>query len=426
MARYKIAIIIPVFNQWNITLNCLKSISEHTEISKVQVIVVDNGSIDDTVHHCDYIGRKLFRENFRYVRLESNINFGPGCNLGVKFTDAEYLFFLNNDTTLTCGWADPLLQAMQDDPKLGAVGPLLLYPGMNRVQHAGLAFTPELDAVHLYEFFPDFHPLIHKSRYVQAITGAAFFVPKHLFEENNGFYPGFQNGCEDIDFCLRLKKKFLKFKCITNSVVYHFTSQTEGRFAQEDRNRSLFIERCGSLVVPDYHHHIISDGYRPCLTPWMKMYFTHPISIENCRFLEKKMIEINELWAMLHKDPLFFKGYDELASHFEENKDYKRACAIRFLEVNFFPSLNSCKNLLRLAILSEQNKLIQNIMNTVNYIENRMNSRVQLIKTAKNIIKLYKNGKDDILFDLYKNWIDSYAEFDNFMNLNKILKYEKM
>lgn len=98
MPRYKVAVIIPVFNQWALTAGCLRSLREHTQRDDVQVIVVDNGSADETAAACGPMGKELFGERFEHVRLEKNINFGPGCNLGASRADADFLFFLNNST----------------------------------------------------------------------------------------------------------------------------------------------------------------------------------------------------------------------------------------------------------------------------------------------------------------------------------------
>lgn len=181
MAQYRVAVVIPVFNQWKLTADCLRSLREHTPDEDVQVIVVDNGSTDETAGACGVLGHELFGTRFEHVRLDENINFGPGCNLGASRADADFLFFLNNDTLLTPGWLAPLLTSFQNNLQQGAVGPLLLFPVTDRVQHVGVAFRPEKEGAHLYEQFPGDHPLVHVKRSLQAITGAALLIPRALF-----------------------------------------------------------------------------------------------------------------------------------------------------------------------------------------------------------------------------------------------------
>ena len=121
------SVIIPVFNKWELTANCLRSLREHTRDCDIEVIVVDNGSSDETAGDLPSLGGELFGRRFLPIRFEENRNFGPACNAGARAASAPLVFFLNNDTVLTPGWAPPLLQALAEDPSLGGVGPLLLY-----------------------------------------------------------------------------------------------------------------------------------------------------------------------------------------------------------------------------------------------------------------------------------------------------------
>ena len=143
-----VSIIIPVRNQWKLTEACLRSLAEHTPQDDIQILVMDNGSTDDTSTQCAPLGAALFGSRFRHIPLGHNRNFGPACNEGAHAADADYLFFLNNDTLLTAGWLPPLLDAFARQPDLGATGPLLLYPD-GRVQHAGVTFTPKIGRAHV-------------------------------------------------------------------------------------------------------------------------------------------------------------------------------------------------------------------------------------------------------------------------------------
>lgn len=267
MPRYKVAVIIPVFNQWPLTAGCLRSLCEHTPREDVQVIVVDNGSSDETAQACGPLGRGLFGERFEHVRLEENINFGPGCNLGASRADADFLFFLNNDTLLTPSWLPPLLAAFQDRPSCGAVGPLLLYPDHGRVQHLGVTFTPDNHVRHLYHYFPCTHPVVRRNRELQAITGAALMLPLKVFEIAGRFWEEYRNGYEDLDLSWNVRKQGLSLRCIPESLVYHLTSQTSGRFEAESHNAKVLSRRCRLAFQPDLHRFAFGDGYELRLTP---------------------------------------------------------------------------------------------------------------------------------------------------------------
>ena len=277
---WQVSIIIPVFNNWHLTRQCLESLRQHTPGNFFEVLLVDNGSTDGTGTYGPSLGHSLFGPNFRHLRLKSNINFGPACNLGAKESKAPLLFFLNNDTILTHNWWPPLVAGLDAEAQVGAVGPLLLYPGEGplkaRVQHLGIAIEPQLYPIHLYEFFPPSHPLVRKKRYFQALTGAALLIPKKIFLDCGGFFEGYINGGEDVDLGCRLRQQGKLFTCVTKSRIYHLVSQTPGRHLHERHNAEVFKSRCLHLLIPDLHLFTGGDGYALRLSPWLRPYLILP------------------------------------------------------------------------------------------------------------------------------------------------------
>ena len=203
MPTPQVSIIIPVFNKWELTRNCLESLRTHTP-EDVEVIVADNASSDDTVTELDRLGSALFGPRFRSIRNAENINFGPACNAGARAAAAPLLLFLNNDTLLTPCWLAPLLKALER-PGTGAVGPLLLYADRT-VQHLGITFSIAGTVSHLYRGFPEDHPVVGRKRQLQAITAAALLLRKDLFFEAGAFYPEYLNGFEDVELCARIRQ----------------------------------------------------------------------------------------------------------------------------------------------------------------------------------------------------------------------------
>ena len=264
-----ISVIIPVFNCWELTSACLGSLRRHTLGSYLEVIAVDNHSSDLTATELGPLGKGLFGDNFHLLRQERNLGFAGACNLGAGAAKAPYLFFLNNDTLLTPNWSAPLLAALHDSDRLGAVGPLLLYPESDRVQHLGIAFNPGLATEHLYANFPAAHPAVQAPRRLQAITGAALLIPKDLFMAAGGFYEGYQNGCEDIELCGRLHDLGKEVNIAPKSRIIHLESQTPGRSDHDLDNFKLLNERCKGYFGPDLHKLAKQDGFELGLTPWL-------------------------------------------------------------------------------------------------------------------------------------------------------------
>jgi len=321
-AKPLFSVIIPIFNHWDLTRNCLASLQKHSADLDYEVIVVDNGSKDASACELAPLGQALFGERFTRLRFEENRNFGPACNAGAKAASAPLLFFLNNDTLLTPAWAPPLLQAFADKPDLGAAGPLLLYED-DTVQHLGVAVG--LNRVrHLYKGFPKTHPVVKKGRDFQILTAAAFMIPASLFAEAKGFYEGFANGFEDVDLCLRLGAMGHTLRYVPESEVYHLESRTQGRKDNESHNSRLLRERQGNAMRPDCHIYGLRDGFVPFITdsPDISLRLTPE---EELQLLKKNRHSLLSLYNATRANPFWIKGREVLAHMLEERGDKELA-----------------------------------------------------------------------------------------------------
>ena len=73
---FAVSVIIPVFNNWGLTRQCLSSLAENSP-PNMEVIVVDNGSSDETACELVPLGQSLFGAHFQRIRFEENRNFAP-------------------------------------------------------------------------------------------------------------------------------------------------------------------------------------------------------------------------------------------------------------------------------------------------------------------------------------------------------------
>ena len=309
------SVIIPVFNKWDLTAACLRSLREHTLEYDYEVIVVDNASSDATATELQPLGQSLFGARFCAIRFAENRNFGPACNAGAVAASAPLLFFLNNDTLLNPGWSPPLVAALAADPKLGGVGPLLLYEN-NAIQHLGVCFEPQ-SVNHLYRGFPSEHPVASRRRHFQAITAAALLMPTGIFRKHNGFHEGYRNGFEDVDLCLRIRATGKYFSCIPESVVYHLESQTIGRMESEADNAGLLFERCGHLFRPDKHLIGLDDGFAPFINDWFGIGLCMTAEAEAALCCEAAGQPFSRWYALSRAHPLWTAGREVLVQMLE-------------------------------------------------------------------------------------------------------------
>lgn len=402
MNKPLISIIIPVFNQWDFTRACLRSLKEHSA-PDFQVIVVDNGSFDATQTELDSLGKSLWAENFHSIRLPENLGFAAACNLGAKKARSDLFFFLNNDTLLTSNWLEPILEKLAENA-IGATGPLLLYPGHERVQHLGVTYVPGPHAVHLHEFFPAEHYLVHKERDVQSLTAAALGIRKDIFWDHGGFAECYKNGCEDLELCLKLINSGYRLQCAPASRIYHYTSQTENRFGHESQNSGLLFARQGQNIRPDIHKHALADGYTLKLNDWLLPYIA--LDPGNCSRINDRARDMSpgDWLTLLQKEPLWVDGYDMLAAYLEKNRSYADALQIRFLGAHFGPSRKNHLALLRCAEKAQAREMAASTLETLQNIATAAkNART---KAQKNMARAKEKG-ESFLVQLYFDWLES-------------------
>ena len=193
------SIIIPCFNNIELTSDCLTSLAATAGTSTFEVILIDNGSSDAT---------RLMTgdsDRVRVIRNVTNLGFAKACNQGARAARSDVIVFLNNDTVALNGWLESILTILHDESSVGAVGARLLYPD-GTIQHAGvdIIVSDHIEGRHRHVGMPATFPDASVLANVQAVTGALLAVRRAAFDLVGGFCEQYWNGNEDIDLCLSL------------------------------------------------------------------------------------------------------------------------------------------------------------------------------------------------------------------------------
>jgi GT2 family glycosyltransferase/glycosyltransferase involved in cell wall biosynthesis/predicted O-methyltransferase YrrM/SAM-dependent methyltransferase len=247
-----VSIIMPVFNNVEYTRQCLDKLRQNTADEQYELILVDNGSTDET---CTLFGS--LPATAKVIRNISNLGFAKACNQGSLAASGKYLLFLNNDTEPQPGWLLPLLSTADHDDSIAAVGSKLLFPD-GTIQHAGVIIaddrvTPDpLVGKHIYFGFPTNYAAANISKGYQALTAACLLVRRDAFESVQGFDEGYWNGYEDVDLCFKLGQKGWKLIYQPASVVVHHESKSGSeRFAKAGQNIRRLHEKWLGTIRPD-------------------------------------------------------------------------------------------------------------------------------------------------------------------------------
>lgn len=250
--RYKlqgkplVSIIIPTRDAWSLLHQCLDSIENKTTYEPYEIIILDNESNDQaTLRYLDSLAGK-----HRVCRFPGPFNFSAISNFGASKANGDYFLFLNNDIqAIRPDWLTAMLEQAQR-LEVGAVGARLLYPD-RRIQHAGLVLSAVRPPAHAFRFQrpdePGYHSFADVVRNCSAVTGACMMIRRRVFEEIGGFDPRFRLAYNDVDLCLRLRRKGYVIVYTPFAVLYHHESATRGTLHPLDEE-ALYRQLWGEMI----------------------------------------------------------------------------------------------------------------------------------------------------------------------------------
>ena len=221
-AAPEISIIIPIYNQLDLTLGCLESLLRHRGATSFEVIIVDDNS-EQLVR--DTLGRV---NGLRLISNEANQGFVFNCNLGAQAARGAFVLFLNNDTEVTPGWLESLCRVFQEHPQAGAVGAKLVYPD-GRLQEAGGIIWEDGSGINYGKGDDPDRPEYNYLRQVDYCSGACLLVPRDLFLTVGGFDTRYRPAYyEDADLAFAIRAAGREVYYQPAARIIHFEGVSSG------------------------------------------------------------------------------------------------------------------------------------------------------------------------------------------------------
>lgn len=264
-----VSVVIPFRDQPALLDRCLAALFRCNSWPNLEVICVDNQSIDPQVKVLRQRWQAT-RPSIRFIDFDQPFNFAAICNVAVNAARGEFVVLLNNDVeVITHGWIE-LLLGHAVNPGVGAVGARLSYPE-GRVQHAGIVIGIGGSAGHAFKNFPDaligYYGRLQIASNVSAVTGALMMVRKKHWLQIDGMDESrFAIAFNDVDLCLRLADAGYRQVLEPRCRGIHAESQSRGRDSDGDRVARFNQERA---AFQDRWAHVLADGdpfYNPNLT----------------------------------------------------------------------------------------------------------------------------------------------------------------
>ena len=257
----KAEIIVPTYENADYTVRCFESVYEYTD--NYRLVWVDNGSSEESRKTVlKEIGR---HPSYLTAWLPYNAGFIGGTNHGLRLvldayeTDAEYIVFLNNDVEVSPEWLNILMNVLEEDYNLGAVGPV------TSECSSWQSFANASQVIPMFQIPARFGGMdtIQRGKTLSYAYGntyrpckmLAFFCTvfkKRVFEEIGYLDEDYGYGLgDDDDFCKRMNNNGLRCAFSMGSYVFHNHRTTFRTIYSDDEMRDVQKTHLG--IFKDKH-----------------------------------------------------------------------------------------------------------------------------------------------------------------------------
>ncbi len=254
--RRRITLVILAWNHWQLTQRCLETLAE-TDLAGAEVMVVDNGSTDETPQALAAFPW------VRTLRLPQNVGFVRGNNAGIAAAAPDSdIVLLNNDIVFEQkDWLERLAACALSAPDVGVVGCRLVLPD-GRLLHAGTYIMPDTvwgQQVGSLERDVGQHSTTHE---VEGIVFACAYLRRELLDAIGGLALDFESYFEDTDYCLRARQAGWKTLLCGDVTLVH---DEHGSTRNDDEalmrlfqgSRDTFRHKWQSELEARYRHRLL-------------------------------------------------------------------------------------------------------------------------------------------------------------------------
>jgi hypothetical protein len=214
-----LSVILVNHNGKEFIFNCLNSIKENMRGIKSEVIVVDNHSTDGSA---DILQERY--PDICLLRNQKNLGFSKANNQGIKKCKGNYILIINPDTRVYSGSIKKLLSELKENPDIGGIGPALINRKNDfQVSFGGKVnfFSEAIKKVFLNRFTKYQLKRNQYKRDVTWLSAACFMSTREVLKKAGMFDEKFFLYFEDIDLCMRIRKKGWRLVYQPKVKVFH-------------------------------------------------------------------------------------------------------------------------------------------------------------------------------------------------------------
>lgn len=267
-----LSIVIVNFNTKDLVVDCFKSIGGDGSGITLEVIIVDNGSLDGSVEAF----RKLQKENkdFHLIENSDNLGYAKANNQGAKIAKGKYLLLLNSDTKIKKNALRNLVDFVKLHPETGVVGVKLINAD-GSVQPSCFNFPTIKNAVLTYwagkNLIEKFAPKGNSPSVVDAVVGAVFLITPEARKRVGLLDERYWAYFEDIDYCRQVNKSGLKVYYLPTAEVIHYHGVSFKKATPDDATRWKRLIP-GSITYHGFWKHYLLNSIIWLGQKWQKLF----------------------------------------------------------------------------------------------------------------------------------------------------------
>ncbi len=243
------SIVILNHNLRKYTQSLIESIRKFTLSGTYEIIVVDNGSADDSLAYLQA------QSDVRLIANKQNKGFPQGCNQGMGIANGDEILLLNNDTLVTPNWLTNLRTALYSTENVGAVGPVT--NACSNMQQIDIPYENALSP-HIMSNVENFaysynHSAPQKWYKWMTLVGFCMLIKREVYDKIGDLDEIFSPGnYEDDDYSLRIRQAGYELLLCKDTFIHHFGSSTFGTLTAEAaarynklnmHNRHVFLQK---------------------------------------------------------------------------------------------------------------------------------------------------------------------------------------
>jgi hypothetical protein len=257
-SKAKISIIFPSYNGEDVIFTNLKSIENLNNSNEIELIIIDNNSIDSTKEIIKSFKNRL---NIKLFESYTNLGFAKACNLAVIKAKGDFIYITNQDVAFPEDFFEILLNLYDKIKKNKEIiiSPAVVFPG-NYINYYGAK-------IHFlgFSYSPNMYQKISKNKRsfpTRKCAGCSIFMKRDLFLKLNGFDSNFFMYHEDTDFSLNaLRNKILTYTTNETLLLHQkiHMSINEFTYYYIERNRYLVLYKNIKDLISLVPYIIISE-----------------------------------------------------------------------------------------------------------------------------------------------------------------------